>query len=219
MRLHSVIFNPPKNSGEFFAPVTVIKARSSPWDGSNTPETRSPTQLRPSLSAARVSWVRSKLNSVNSAPVARVKPGRVIVRSAGGMERFSALRVAVPSQENGTHRSIGPQLKPEDTYETARNFSTLLGAQRALRWGAGLLALGCALAAYVGWHPRKSTFSLFDAFYGLFIVFAAVAVFRMWRYGQAPFDPPQQSRAFWHISTPLQMARWSWIVAEWLRWA
>ncbi|MBY0516503.1 MAG: UbiA family prenyltransferase [Bacteriovoracaceae bacterium] len=109
------------------------------------------------------------------------------------------------------------QLKPTDTYETARNFSSLLGAQLALRVGAVMLISGLL---GVGWllYPdlmNHGVSSYSQILYALFFVIFSWGVVQCLRWSKSPFE--NATPQFKSVIFTLLGARLFWIAAEWLR--
>jgi 4-hydroxybenzoate polyprenyltransferase len=109
------------------------------------------------------------------------------------------------------------QLRPDDTYGSARNFASRLGASRALRFGTLLLWSGWAIAAVVvlSTHPELGDHPWRALAYGAFTVFFLWAGLRSWQWSKAPWkDSHAQFKRM--IATVLG-ARVFWILAEWSR--
>lgn len=108
------------------------------------------------------------------------------------------------------------QLKPDDTYEKARNFSTLFGASNALKIGAIFLAIGLGVVLCViqtdlqntGWEWRQ-------LFYVPFVFLFARGIFKFVTWSRHPFRDPELNYRPTIMS--FLIARLFWIAAEWLR--
>ena len=109
------------------------------------------------------------------------------------------------------------QLKPHDTYASARNFSSLLGAARALRAGALMLSAGLfgVLAILIPeWQQgliKLGPLAFYLGFLGLF----AWGVVQCLQWSRAPFE--NATPQFKSVIFTLLGARLLWIVAEWWR--
>lgn len=105
------------------------------------------------------------------------------------------------------------QLKPHDTYATARNFSSLLGAALALRVGAFMLLVGFAGVAIL--LVRESFSMLPTALYGVFSALFLWGIIQCLRWSRAPFT--DATPQFKSVIFTLLGARLFWIAAEWVR--
>ena len=109
------------------------------------------------------------------------------------------------------------QLKPEDTYATARNFSSLLGAKWALRAGALMLLIGGAMVG--GLLDDEYSQGLITrvplVLYGIFGLLFVWGTFQCVRWSRAPFV--NSTPRFKSVIFTLLGARLFWIAAEWIR--
>jgi 4-hydroxybenzoate polyprenyltransferase len=105
------------------------------------------------------------------------------------------------------------QLKPNDTYATARNFSSLLGATLALRIGALMLLVGYAGVVSLLWHESFS--ALPTVLYGVFSALFLWGLIQCLRWSRAPFT--NATPQFKSVIFTLLGARLFWIAAEWIR--
>jgi 4-hydroxybenzoate polyprenyltransferase len=105
------------------------------------------------------------------------------------------------------------QLKPNDTYASARNFSSLLGASLALRIGALMLLAGYAGVVSLLW---QESFSVIPAvLYGVFSALFLWGLIQCLRWSRAPFT--NATPQFKSVIFTLLGARLFWIAAEWTR--
>jgi 4-hydroxybenzoate polyprenyltransferase len=109
------------------------------------------------------------------------------------------------------------QLKANDSYATARNFSSLLGATHALRVGALMLFLGYVGVATILWrenqHDRFSNGTTL-----LYVIFSFLffwGLIQCLRWSKAPFT--NATPQFKSVIFTLLGARLFWVAAEWLR--
>lgn len=109
------------------------------------------------------------------------------------------------------------QLKETDTYSTARNFSSRLGAARALRVGSGMLLIGwLGIAAILIPEFQQSMIAPLPAvFYALFSLVFFSGIYQSLVWSKAPFQ--NATPQFKSVIFTLLGARLFWIVAEWLR--
>jgi 4-hydroxybenzoate polyprenyltransferase len=109
------------------------------------------------------------------------------------------------------------QLKESDNYQSARNFSSLLGAGRALRIGAIMLVSGWFGIAFMLYQETRSLViaSIPSALYTIFTLLFFWGVYQCIRWSKAPFvnATPQ----FKSVIFTLLGARLFWIAAEWCR--
>lgn len=109
------------------------------------------------------------------------------------------------------------QLKESDTYQSARNFSSLLGASRALRVGAIMLVsgwFGVALMLYL--ESRNVPIKTIPiVLYSLFSILFFWGVYQCIRWSKAPFQ--NATPQFKSVIFTLLGARLFWIAAEWYR--
>lgn len=109
------------------------------------------------------------------------------------------------------------QLKESDTYASARNFSSLLGAARALRVGALMLVVGWLGVAAIVFCDLKTEAVPTPSWigYAVFSVLFWRGVFLCLRWARAPFvnATPQ----FKGVIFTLLGARLFWIFAEWYK--
>ncbi len=109
------------------------------------------------------------------------------------------------------------QLKAHDTYQSARNFSSLLGAARALRVGALMLLAGFAgivtllVPEYRAGGIGLGQLGFYLGFAGLFLWGTVQCL--LW--SRAPFE--NATPQFKSVIYTLLAARLLWIVAEWWR--
>lgn len=108
------------------------------------------------------------------------------------------------------------QLKASDNYDTGRNFSTLLGAARALRIGSLLLALGFTLIWYTIFKDELLSYLSWRGFFyfGFSLIFLS-GLFQCLRWSKNPFK--NSTAKFKSVVFTLLGARLCWIAAEWLR--
>ena len=105
------------------------------------------------------------------------------------------------------------QLRPNDTYATARNFSSLLGASLALRIGALMLLAGYAGVVFLLWQESFSVIP--TVLYGFFSALFLWGIIQCLRWSRAPFT--DATPQFKSVIFTLLGARLFWIAAEWLR--
>jgi hypothetical protein len=105
------------------------------------------------------------------------------------------------------------QLKPNDTYATARNFSSLLGATLALRIGALMLLVGYTGVVSLLWHESFSVIP--TVLYGFFSALFLWGIIQCLRWSRAPFT--NATPQFKSVIFTLLGARLFWIAAEWIR--
>lgn len=107
------------------------------------------------------------------------------------------------------------QLKATDSYEVARNFTTLLGPSRALKTGAVLLIVGLFTAdlTQILVFPRPAGFASMLLFFG-FNLFFLLGVVQMIKWSRAPFDNTKDR--YGKLIKTLLGARLLWIAAEWI---
>lgn len=107
------------------------------------------------------------------------------------------------------------QLKANDSYEVARNFTTLLGASRALKVGAGLLVAGLVIAdlTQILLAHKIAGLSALLLFFG-FNLFFLMGVVQMVKWSRTPFD--QTQTRYMSLIKTLLGARLLWIAAEWI---
>ena len=109
------------------------------------------------------------------------------------------------------------QLKAVDTYQTARNFSTLFGAARALKFGALLLIIGFIMIhSLITFEYFHEVFNNFIGYFYLFFIFIFLyGVFQCLKWSKNPFQ--NSTPQFKSVIYTLLTARLFWIIAEWLR--
>jgi hypothetical protein len=102
------------------------------------------------------------------------------------------------------------QLTPADTYETARNYASLLGARATLRVGALLFVAHVALLAAVGWPPRGLALAAWVGW----AVLALAASGHSLEWSRNPFQKPYErmTRQF----GMMMMSQTLWGLAAWL---
>lgn len=106
------------------------------------------------------------------------------------------------------------QLSSKDTYETGKNFSTLLGPQRALRIGAGFFLVGLSFLTLSLTFLKNATVpNPAMVGYGLFFLLFILAFFYVWQWSRHPFENPHNR--FKKLLFMLLVARLCWIFAEW----
>lgn len=104
------------------------------------------------------------------------------------------------------------QLKPDDTYATARNTASYLGAQPALRIGAVILAitlLFLCVGSIVFFEPQQRSTPLLL----LFALTYLFAIFYLWQWSKQPFAHPKKKHYI--LGTLLSLTRYLWIAAIW----
>lgn len=109
------------------------------------------------------------------------------------------------------------QLKPHDTYATARNFSSLLGATHALRVGALMLFWGYVGVATILWkeHQLDLIPNGPRILYAIFSLLFFWGIIQCVRWSKAPFT--NATPQFKSVIFTLLGARLFWIAAEWWR--
>lgn len=105
------------------------------------------------------------------------------------------------------------QLKPSDNYQTARNFSSLLGPAKALKAGCFLLLIGLSLISY-SLKLLHDLSAVEITFYGLFFILFLHGVYQCYLWSQSPFE--NSTPRFKSVIFTLLGARLLWIVAEWI---
>lgn len=107
------------------------------------------------------------------------------------------------------------QLSTKDTYESAKNFSTLLGPARALRVGVVFFCIGLfflSLALFIQFkNSIPSTQALVG--YGLFYLLFIKAALFAWQWAYTPFETPKAR--FKKLLFYLLTARLFWIFSGW----
>ncbi len=102
------------------------------------------------------------------------------------------------------------QLKMSDDYKSARNFSSLVGAAKALQIGSALLLLGFGIIINVLLFSKVSPIQWL--FYGVFFALFLLGVLRCLKWSKAPFE--NSTRQFKSVIFTLLGARLLWIIAE-----